>query len=242
MKKLILSCTFACFCLFGKKGIVDVYNNIPTKPQSNILAQQASIPTNVTAPAIASIESASQTIPITNLVAVVDNTIAQPETLLDENISLNPTHLVDVATVADVLPKLNLFNAVPLNDVLSSSNTLPITDITSIPNILEESPVLVITNEVPVDSSIVESLICEALQSSHLPNKVHCYKIVSLTDNSTQYVFAPAYTCKNPLQNIYEAIYQLVSSLALKLQELFVSSTAQTPLEAINENCQNITE
>lgn len=223
MKKLILSCTMACFSLLGKRGIVDAYNNIPTKPQPNNLLHTVSTPTNATTPSIDALEGITPAIPNTN------------------SIALTEPNLIDVVTVTDVAPKLNLLNVIPLNDVLSNDNTLPVVNITSIPNIIGESPVLVVANELPIDSSIVENLITDALKSTEL-HKVSCYKIVSSADKTTQYIFAPTYTSKNPLTNIYEAIFELVSSLAAKLQELLGGNTEQVTLDTINQTPAEYTE
>lgn len=232
MKKLILSCTLACFSLFGKRGIVDAYNHIPTKPESNDLLHTVSTPTNNNIENIAPVTQSIDLIdPVQNAIDQSNTSLNQDNTQLTTIASETVPSLIDVATVADILPKIALAKIVPLNNVLPDD----MSDITSIPHITNDSPVLVVANTLPVNSSFIENFITDVLQGTAPSNKINCYKIIPSSGKTTQYIFVPAYASKNPLTNMYEAICELVNALALKLQELFGKNTEQATLDIINE-------
>lgn len=205
MKKLILSVTLVCFSLLGKKGIVDAYNNIPTKPQNNVIQNIVPAASAIVPPAVPSLDA-------------VTDLLASPANVLS-----TVTDLINVSTITDILPKLGNLNLIPLAGIIPNLDIVPIPDITAIPNIVADSPVLAVTNGLPIPLPVVENVITSILGTKKAQGKVACYK--AITDEKTYFVFAPCALCKNPVTDLYGTIVNLVATLAEKLQELLGQTT-----------------
>lgn len=227
MKKLMLSCTLTCLSLFGKKGIVDAYNNIPTKPQNHNNLHNVPLATNTIN---TTTTAASQS---TEVPSLPTDSLAPIQTPAINN-------LFSISTIEQTIEKLNPLNLVPLNN---NDNTLAVADnITNVPNILAESPVLVVTNTLPVDHSVIENVIAELLDKK-TKGTVVCYKIITNVDKQTQYVFAPSAAYKNPVKNIYQSIAELVTLLVGKLQELFCNNnTLEIDTDNLTDALENFSE